>query len=125
MIHIKNIGKTNDYVYELTAGLIDEGEKSETAAERELKEEVALNNRTILMPVGTVRDMASSTPDHIGLVFSTTSKSAKIKEVEGMNGRWMTFDQVITDYTKFEGWARYIIDYVFKSGTKDFSSIHC
>lgn len=95
------------------------------AAERELKEEVALNNRTVLMPVGTVRDMASSTPDHIGLVFSTTAKSAKIKEVEGMNGRWMTFDQVITDYTKFEGWARYIIDYVFKSGTKDFSSIHC
>lgn len=95
------------------------------AAERELNEEVNLTGRTVLMLIGTVRDIASSTPDHLGFVFSTTAKKAEIKEVEGMNGRWMTFDQVITNYTKFEGWARYIIDYVFKSGTKDFSSIHC
>lgn len=92
-------------------------------AKRELNEEVKLIGAGQLKAIGTVRDKGSTTPDHTGIVLSITAKEAEIKETDGMNGKWMTLDQVITDYAKFEGWARYIIDHVFKSGKKDFSSI--
>lgn len=93
------------------------------AAKRELNEEVNVTNLGDFYPVGTVRDKASTTPDHLGFVYSVEVDDASIKETDNLKGKWMTYNDVITEYSNFEGWARYIIDFIFSSGQKNFSCI--
>lgn len=62
---------TNDYVYELTAGLIDEGEKSETAAERELKEETGLKLLEVISEKKKLYLSPGMTDESVNLIFCT------------------------------------------------------
>ena len=62
---------TNDFVYELTAGLIDECEKSETAAERELKEETGLKLLEVISEKKKLYLSPGMTDESVNLIFCT------------------------------------------------------
>ena len=62
---------TNDFVYELTAGLIDEGESSNTAVERELKEETGLKLLDIISEKKKLYLSPGMTDESVNLVFCT------------------------------------------------------
>ena len=70
--------------------------------------------------VGTVRDLNSSTPDHLGCVlYLTVKKNARVKETDKLSGEWMTFDQLTKNYGKVESWARHILDSMLLAGGID------
>ena len=61
---------------------------------------------------GTARDLGSSTPDHIGLVFKMpVEETAKVevREKDTLEPAWMTKKELIRNYEKFESWAKMII----------------
>ena len=62
---------TNDFVYELTAGLIDEGESSSVAAERELKEETGLKLLDVISEKKKLYLSPGMTDESVNLVFCT------------------------------------------------------
>lgn len=81
---------------------------------RELQEEVKIekydNNASF---VGYVRDLSSSTPDHIGFVFVVEASNVSIKEDDNLVGQWMTIKDLENNYFRFESWAKHIIDYLY------------
>lgn len=80
---------------------------------RELKEELIIDvSDCDLSLIGYVRDIASSTAEHIGFVFELTKDSVEINEKNNLNGFWMTKQDLINQYHKFESWAKYIIDHI-------------
>lgn len=79
---------------------------------RELMEEVYVEPTTKATFVGYTRNMTSELNDHIGLVFLLQVSQASIRETDSLEGIWMTIDELEKDYFKFEGWARFIIDYL-------------
>lgn len=85
-----------------------------TALERELDEEVFI--KRLKAPVnllGYVRDLESSTKDHLGFVFTVKARYVKVKEDTILEGFWMSLQDLIDNYHKFESWARHIIDHLF------------
>ncbi|NME82585.1 NUDIX hydrolase [Clostridium sp. SM-530-WT-3G] len=62
---------TNDFVYELTAGLIDGGESSHTAVKRELKEETGLKLLDIISEKKKLYLSPGMTDESVNLVFCT------------------------------------------------------
>ena len=83
---------------------------------RELNEEVAIDMvKDSVEFLGYVRDLTSTTPDHLGFVFTVKANYVKIKEDNVLEGFWMTKKELIDNYFHFEGWAKYIIDYFFES----------
>ena len=85
---------------------------------RELNEEldVKLANDGMLEYAGTVRDITSATGEHLGVVFVAYAKSARVREKNTLKGKWMDFQDLMRNYSKFESWARYIIDYMLLHG---------
>lgn len=84
---------------------------------RELNEEVNITSNYKLTHIGVIRDLTSQTADHIGIVYEIEinkcdKDSVSVKEVENLSGCWMTKQELIRDYFKFEGWAKYIINYI-------------
>jgi len=79
---------------------------------RELLEEVYIEVTTRANFVGYMRDITSSTNDHFGCVFLIKAKEVRVRETDKLEGLWMSIDQLEDNYFKFEGWARYIIDYI-------------
>ena len=69
-------------------------------------------------PYGTVRDLKSSTPDHIGIVYlHYVYDAAKldVREKDTLEPLWMTKEELVRNYEKFESWAQLIIaDMVLK-----------
>ena len=92
-----------------------------TAAERELNEEVKFQKvkNTALELLGTIRDSTSATSEHIGIVFYQYVNWAKIRELDKLTGKWMTYYELIANYSKFESWARMVIDQLFIRHTTD------
>lgn len=84
---------------------------------RELHEEINATFTTKLEYVGTVRDLTSKLNDHMGLVFfiNAISSSVSIKETDSLVGEWMDMQALKDNYGKFEGWAKYIIDYIYEN----------
>ena len=85
------------------------------AAVRELMEE--LNIEQINVPlkfIGYVRDLGGKTADHLGcvFVFDCNDGEVSIKETDLLEGKWMTKEQLINSYSKFESWSKFIIDYM-------------
>ena len=83
---------------------------------RELEEETTIKRIKdyVIKPYGLVRDLKSSTPDHIGIVFEITiSDGAKnklnIREKNKLKGTWMSIKDIIREYECFESWAQLII----------------
>jgi predicted NUDIX family phosphoesterase len=86
-----------------------------TALHRELNEELDMNMiEDSIEFLGHVRDLTSTTPDHLGFVFTVKAKKVKIKEKDKLKGLWMTKQELIDNYFYFEGWAKHIIDYFFE-----------
>ena len=85
------------------------------AAVREMAEEldIKLTENTKLEVYGTVRDLMSSTKEHLGLVYLAVADKVKVKEKDTLRGQWMSMSDLVTDYYKFESWARHIIDHLF------------
>lgn len=83
---------------------------------RELNEEIIYtekDNRILFM--GTVQDILSPTGEHVGFVFLKKVSSAKIAEKENLNGEWMSYSDMLNNYSKFESWAKYIIDFLHEN----------
>ena len=80
---------------------------------RELYEEMDIEPIGNAEFIGYVRDLNSKTNDHLGLVFLIKSNNnCKIKETDKLKGKWMSYDQLEANYSKFEDWAKHIIDYM-------------
>lgn len=86
-----------------------------TAAMRELNEEldIKLSESTNLIPYGTVRDLNSTTRDHLGLVFLAVADKVTVREKDTLRGEWMDIAALVQNYYKFESWGRFIIDHLF------------
>lgn len=85
------------------------------AAIREMTEElnVKLKDNTKLEVYGTVRDLKSSTKEHLGLVYLAIAEEVTVKEKDTLRGQWMNMSDLVTNYYKFESWARLIVDHLF------------
>lgn len=86
---------------------------------RECNEETTLCDGDIKVSFekyGTVRDLKSSTPDHIGIVFHAIVEENKdlldIKEKDTLKGVWLTKANLMRDFEKFESWAQLIIAHI-------------
>ena len=82
------------------------------ALAREMSEELNIDIIAPFKYIGTIRDIESSTNDHVGLIFYTVAKEGEvsIKETDNLKGKWMTMPELIENYYKFENWSKYIID---------------
>lgn len=87
----------------------------EAAAHRELNEElkIKLIKGTDYEYIGTVRDLLSKTHEHLGIVYVVHAATVSVKEKDKLRGHWMTLQDLVNNYDKFESWARYIIDYLY------------
>lgn len=87
------------------------------ALQRELQEELYIQHyqRELTRFIGTVRDLTSSTSDHVGFIFIVPARKVRVKEKESMRGLWMTIDELVQSYYQFEDWSRHIIDHLFLS----------
>ena len=90
------------------------------AAFREMNEElnIHLTKDTELQQVGTVRDLSSETNEHLGIVILATARTVSVKEKENLKGAWMTYEDLVINYSCFESWAKHILDYMFEHGSK-------
>lgn len=86
------------------------------AAEREMNEELIITpDKSGLVVLGTVRDLSSPTREHLGIVYLVHSDDVSIREKNTLRGQWMDMSSLVLNYEKFESWARYIIDHLFKN----------
>ena len=100
-----HINPCDGYVDVIRAGLL-----------RELEEELNLPQYTEPEFVGFIRDISSSTFDHLGFLHViSVSNMAKtsIKEKESLTGEWCTLKDLVNNYHLFEGWSKYVIDYLY------------
>ena len=83
------------------------------ALTREMWEELDIDPITKAVHMGTIRDITSSTNDHLGLVFGVKAIEGEvsIKETDKLVGEWMSLEQLYDNYSKFENWSKYIIDF--------------
>jgi len=90
------------------------------AAFREMNEElnIRMAKNTNIIQIGTVRDLESKTNEHLGIVMLVTAGSVSVKEKENLKGLWMTYDELVANYSHFESWAKHILDYMFEHGKK-------
>lgn len=79
---------------------------------RELHEELYIEPLSAAKFIGYVRDMTSSTNDHLGCVFIVQSNDASIKEKDNHAGEWIEIKQLEERYFDFENWSKHIIDYL-------------
>ena len=103
-----------------------DGERNivENAAIRELGEELhytPLKDSKLTLH-GSVQDMASETAEHLGFVYAVNVSRARVRETDNLEGKWMTFSEMINNYSDFEGWAKFIIDYLFEQN-KGFAAL--
>lgn len=72
----------NDFVYELTAGLIDEGEDFKTSVKRELKEETGLDLKEIVSDKSGLYLSPGMTDECVNLVFCTCEGELSTENME-------------------------------------------
>lgn len=87
------------------------------ALAREMHEELDIEPISKANYIGTIRDMNSETNDHFGLVFYVIAEEDKvhIRETDNLEGHWMTIEDAIDEYGKFENWSKYILDFFFEN----------
>lgn len=72
----------NDFVYEMTAGLIDDGEDFKTSVKRELKEETGLDLKEIKADKGRLYLSPGMTDECVNLVYCTCEGELSIEYME-------------------------------------------
>jgi len=87
------------------------------AATREMNEELNVKEPTPFVHYGYVRDLTSATNDHTGLVLITRAigDEVDVRETESLRGRWMTLNELVSNYGRFESWAKHIIDHWYQT----------
>lgn len=76
--------------------------------------ETPLSIKEIAKTIAYIRDLKSTTPDHVGIVYflkisNNTKKKLKIKETDTLKAQWMTPDELGDNYISFESWGQMII----------------
>ena len=89
-----------------------------TAAIRELKEELEISLKEKPIRYGTVRDLNSTTDDHLGLVFVVHSDDVQVKEKDILVGQWLDMPGIVDNFYKLESWAKLIADHLFLNNEK-------
>ena len=86
-------------------------------ARRELREELEIRARKLnLNHIGYVRDLSSSTSEHLGVIYYIDTGSVFIREKDKFEGRWISYDELKeVYYGKLESWSRYSVDYLYES----------
>lgn len=89
----------------------------EKCLSRELFEETTISDIPAYEreKLGYIRDLGSTTPDHIGVLFQAIipeehSATIKIRETDSLEGSWMTKKQLFMNFYRFESWAQIIIE---------------
>lgn len=64
--------------------------------------------------IAYIRDLKSTTPDHVGIVYflrisNDIKKKLRIKETDTLKAQWMTPDELGDNYISFESWGQMII----------------
>lgn len=93
---------------------------------REMEEETTIHecNASSFDYYGFVRDLRSTTPDHIGVVFKYDvlrigADKLAVKETDTLEGIWMSEQELVRNIEKFESWAQYTIaDIALRHNTK-------
>lgn len=90
------------------------------ALSREMNEELDIDPITKAIYIGTMRDMTSKTNDHFGLIFIVKAKEGDvfIKETDKLEGSWMAREEMYDKYSLFEGWSKYLLDYIYDDQMK-------
>ena len=83
----------------------------------EIREELEIRARKLnLNHIGYVRDLSSSTSEHLGVIYYIDTGSVFIREKDKFEGRWISYDELKeVYYGKLESWSRYSIDYLYES----------
>lgn len=84
---------------------------------REMNEELNIEPHSAFQFIGYMRDLASETSEHFGLVFivKVNEEDVSIKETDNLEGVWMTKQEMYDSYGKFENWAKYLLDYLYEN----------
>jgi len=89
----------------------------DNAAIRELREELFIKKKNLnLKQLGYVRDLNSTTNEHIGIVYYLETGSVFVREKDKLKGLWVSYDDLKNIYYhKLESWSKYILDYIYES----------
>lgn len=84
---------------------------------RELREELEIRKKKLnLNFLGYVRDLNSSTSEHLGIIYYLDTGSVSIKEKDKFVGRWIPYQELKDNYYgKLESWSRLSLDYIYES----------
>lgn len=84
---------------------------------REMNEELNIIPISPFQFIGTIRDLSSKTAEHFGLVFIVKAdpEHISVKETNKLKGKWMTKEEMYDNYSNFENWSKYVLDYLFTS----------
>lgn len=120
VLELKNHIK-DDYKNTMTLGLCDhidylDGLKEPLfkASIRCLFNHVDINELKSFNFKGYVRDMGGDVNDHLGVVFliDGVKEDDITLKTSDFIGKWMTINELIEHYGKFENWSKYLIDYM-------------
>lgn len=87
---------------------------------RELHEELYIEPTKEAQFIGYVRKFTTndtSSKDfvhsvHVGMVFLIQAHEASIKEIDKLEGEWMTAQELEKNYFKFEDWSKLVINHI-------------
>ena len=90
---------------------VDETERRKVlmqGLERELDEEVSIEKRGELIPVGVINDDTNGVGSvHLGLCFTMEVQGeVKVKETEKLEGLWMTVPELMESWDNMETWTQ-------------------
>lgn len=85
---------------------------------RELEEELSIRKKDHnLVHLGYIRDLSSTTPDHIGSVYCIVAGSVSLREKDTFEeAKFSTIEEIRdNNYFGFESWSKYIFDEIYES----------
>ena len=94
---------------------VDEAEREKVlmqGLERELSEEVFIEKRGELVPLGVINDAADGVGSvHLGLCFKMEVQGeVRVKETEKLEGLWMSVDELMERSEYMEGWTKIAVE---------------
>lgn len=81
-------------------------------AVRTLLDDVNIKDLKPMKYIGTVRDMLTN-PKQLGYVFLIDNMTENISLINSkLEGKWLTKQELIDNYSKLEGWSKHVINYL-------------
>lgn len=109
-------GHVSDKDYSLPVRDEDFVNALDRCAERELREELRIQNKKLdLHHIGYARDLESDTSEHIGAVYYLVTGSASVNEKDNIKGRWLSYAEFKdSHYQGLESWGKAVFDYLYE-----------